>query len=175
MILLTPFTTVFLTGHGPFGAYLFKFKRTPFPLCEFSDVSDASHYFNICLVRVRWHIRHLPVLPNGLLANILTRPTLLSKITNFFKFLCDLSVLIHHWDRCLDSQSFSTHCWVETALVILSYITFLPCWKKKMLHFIWMVRWDPVYLYVFILAQNKYFYLVNRYFFIYYFWIHYYR
>lgn len=105
LLQVTLSTTTFLIwslgplGHGPFGAYLFKFKRDLALLCECGDVADISHRFYSCSLTTRWYIRRHSLLSDAWLASISSRPTLLSKIKNISNYLCNLFVLLNHWDR----------------------------------------------------------------------------
>lgn len=89
LLLFTPSFTTFLTGHGLFGAYLFKFWKTLFLMwmrgccCYISLFLFVS--FNNSLAYPR-----PPVPPDGWLINDLSLLTLLSKLKNIFNFFCDL-------------------------------------------------------------------------------------
>lgn len=44
---LTPYSTNFLTGHGPFMAYLERFKKKASATCECGKIGTIDHpYFN---------------------------------------------------------------------------------------------------------------------------------
>lgn len=90
---LEPCTTAFLTGHGPFSTYLYRFRKRRDQLCDCGEEGSPQHaYFN-CNLTKHWHIRNPPVRPDGWLSNILTRKTLLNKLTKIHQHLTTLSNL----------------------------------------------------------------------------------
>lgn len=81
-----PFTAYFLTDHDPFRAYVFRLNRTLSPVCACGDLTLATHYIYNRHLTGLWNIRCPLVLSRVLLMNILSRPHLLSKLKNNFKF-----------------------------------------------------------------------------------------
>ncbi|GBL83728.1 Retrovirus-related Pol polyprotein from type-1 retrotransposable element R1 [Araneus ventricosus] len=46
----------FLSGHGPFPYYLYRFKKLNSPLCVCGQVGDADHYVFICSLTKDYHL-----------------------------------------------------------------------------------------------------------------------
>lgn len=90
---LTPPTTAFLTGHGPFPKYLKQFKIKRDNKCDCGAEGTPDHaYFN-CHLTARWHLIKPNNPPDNWLTNILSRPLLLNKLAHIYKHLQDLSNL----------------------------------------------------------------------------------
>ena len=91
---LTPSTTAFLTGHGPFKAHLNRFNRSSTQDCVCGRQATADHYYYECTLTKQWHIRKPDPIPEGWLHNILTRQRLrinLQKIYEFYTGLTNLT------------------------------------------------------------------------------------
>lgn len=90
---LSPSTTAFLTGHGPFRKYLNYYKISRTDVCECGDLGSPEHYYYSCTLTAAWHIRSLSTPPRSWLHNILSRPKLLRNLSNIYNHLMILSNL----------------------------------------------------------------------------------
>lgn len=90
---LTPSTTAFLTGHGPFPTYLHRFKIARDNLCACGQEGTPQHIYQECILTQNWHIKNPTNKPSTWLTNILNRPLLTKKLTSIYDHLLLLSNL----------------------------------------------------------------------------------
>lgn len=84
---LSPPVSAFLSGHGPFAAYLNYYRRSRTDRCACGERGDSEHYYYNCPETLEWHLLKPAIPPLNWLDNILSRPLLLKKLSKIYYFL----------------------------------------------------------------------------------------
>lgn len=90
---LNRFVTAFLTGHGPFRAYLHRFHIKDDYNCECGAAATPEHFYYHCPLTATWHLKkpaHSEP-PGTWLDNILHRPSLRWKLYKIYSYLMDVT------------------------------------------------------------------------------------
>lgn len=88
---LTPPTTAFLTGHGPFMIYLKKYHLKNTDTCRCGEPGTPNHAYYECQYTATWHLKRSNPTPDNWLSNILSRPPLLNKLKQIYCYLQEQS------------------------------------------------------------------------------------
>ncbi|GBM02891.1 hypothetical protein AVEN_52062-1 [Araneus ventricosus] len=83
----------FLSGHGPFPAYLYRFKKLNSPLCVCGQVGDAEHYTFDCSLTKDFHLtKPADAHRKAWFSNLMNNNQAIGKLTNSFRIsngVCD--------------------------------------------------------------------------------------
>lgn len=80
--------TAFLTNHGPFPAYLYRFAKLPSSLCACGQEGTSLHYATACPITQPFHIAKLTQNNKKLwTTHLLSNKSVIAKIQSLFSWL----------------------------------------------------------------------------------------
>lgn len=85
---VSPAQTAFLTNHGPFLSYLYRFHKLPTDICSCGSQGDSTHFATSCALTKHWHLKQLTNTNKHLWAkHILTNKHTIKKLTQLYIWL----------------------------------------------------------------------------------------